>query len=158
MIDKQTADKLRTYFLETNESIAVAESVTSGLLQWNLSSLADAQKYYQGGITVYNIGQKYKHLHVEPIHAQSVNCVSAKVAEEMAINVCSSFQSNWGIGITGYATPVPESDNTLFCYYCIVYNNNIVAAGKIESKTTSPQKVQEYYVAEILSDLADKMN
>ena len=74
--------KIGKKLIEGKYTIAVAESVTSGILQFALSSIPDASKFYQGGITAYNIGQKYSHLKVEPIHALSVNCVSQKVAVE----------------------------------------------------------------------------
>lgn len=151
-MNKATANKLRRYFLSRKETIAVAESVTSGLLQLYFSELTDAVKFYHGGITVYNLGQKYKHLQVEPIHAQACNCVSMQIAEQMAINVCSSFGSHWGIGITGYATPVPESGNKLFCYYAIAEGNSIHAAGEITSKKIPPLKVKEFYRDTIINE------
>lgn len=54
------------------ETIAVAESVTSGLLQLTLAQAEKAAEFFQGGICVYNLGQKCRHLAVEPIHAQAV--------------------------------------------------------------------------------------
>src|SRR6478736_19122 len=101
--------KIGKKLIESKQTIAVGESVTSGLLQFAFSSIPDASKFYQGGITAYNIGQKYAHLKVEPIHALSVNCVSQSVATEMAINASKLFRSHWGIGVTGYATPETES-------------------------------------------------
>ena len=74
--------------LKKKETIAVAESVTSGLLQFAFSTMKDASCFYQGGITTFNIGQKFKHLQVDPVHALAVNCVSQKVADEMAQQVC----------------------------------------------------------------------
>lgn len=154
IISKHAGEVLRTYFLETKETIAVAESVTSGLLQCELSNLTDALQFFQGGITAYNVGQKYRHLLVEPIHALAYNCVSAKVAEEMALNVCTLFHSNWGIGITGYATPVPESANEIYCNFCIVQNGAVQTAGRIDGKGLTARKVQACYVAEVLRRMA----
>src|SRR5687768_1146535 len=113
------------------ETIAVAESVTSGALQLALSSITDASLFFRGGITAFNLGQKYKHLFVEPLHAESVNCVSQKVATEMALGISQQFSSDWGIGITGYASPVPESDNKVFAFFSIVYKRKIKGFGKI---------------------------
>lgn len=153
MEEKEKIKKLRRYFLAQKETIAVAESVTSGWLQVFLSNIPDAGKFYQGGITAYNIGQKYKHLAVEPIHAQDNNCVSGKVAGQMALEVCNLFRSNWGIGITGYATPVPESGNRLFAHYAISYKGEIVAAGEITSKKLPNHKVQQHYADEVTTHL-----
>ena len=95
MLDKPTGKKLRNYFINHCQSIAVAESVTSGNLQAIFSQVKDAAKFFQGGITTYNIGQKYKHLNVDPIHAIACDCVSLQVAENMSLNVCKLFNSDW---------------------------------------------------------------
>jgi PncC family amidohydrolase len=142
------------YLLRNRKTIAVAESVTAGLLQYKFSTIPDASKFFHGGITVFNIGQKFKHLQVEPLHALSVNCVSEKVAREMALNVCNLFASDWGIGITGYATPVPESENKIFAFYAISYQNKVKAAGRISSTQIDPHLVQEKYVDFIIQKLS----
>ena len=123
--------KIRDGLIARQETIAVAESVTSGLLQLALSQAENAAEFYQGGITAYNLGQKSRHLIVEPIHALAFNSVSEKVAQEMALNVCSLFSSDWGMGITGYASPVPESENKLFAWYAIAHQDSIVVSKKI---------------------------
>jgi PncC family amidohydrolase len=148
--DKSILESIGSYLLEKKESIAVAESVTAGLLQFAFSNIIDASKFFQGGITVYNLAQKFKHLEVEPIHAQSVNCVSEKVASEMALHVCRLFSSDWGIGVTGYATPVPESDNAVFAFFAIAYKNKVINSGKIVPPFADPPALQEKYVSEII--------
>lgn len=97
---------------------------------------------------------KYKHLQVEPIHAESCNCVSEKVAIEMASNVCKLFSSDWGIGITGYAVPVPESDQRLFAYYAIANKEKIILKKKIFAKEDETLIVQLFFVNTVLSDFA----
>lgn len=154
MEEKEKIIQLRGHFLAKKETIAVAESVTSGLLQFFFSNIPDAAKFYHGGITAYNIGQKYKHLGVDPIHAQDCNCVSAVVAEQMALNVCLLFSSHWGIGVTGYATPVPESDDELFAHYAIAYKGTVKESGRLTAEAMSNAKVQQHYVTEITNRLA----
>ena len=146
--------KIRDGLISGQETIAVAESVTSGLLQFALSQAENAAEFYQGGITAYNVGQKSRHLIVEPIHALALNSVSEKVAGEMALNVCSLFTSDWGIGITGYASPVPESENKLFAWYAIARHGNIVISKKISPKKNEPFRIQQLYVTDVLKNLA----
>lgn len=143
-------DQLHRKMLQKKETVAVAESVTSGLLQLLFAQAEEAAEFYQGGITTYNLGQKYRHLKVEPIHAKDVNCVSEKVAREMAMNVCILFNSDWGIGVTGYATPVPESGEKLYAFYAIAHKNKIVDKGKLNPKNDQPFNIQLHYVARIL--------
>jgi nicotinamide-nucleotide amidase len=139
--------------IERQQSIAVAESVTSGYLQVALSAALDAAKFYQGGITAYNLGQKSRHLQVEPIHATACNCVSEQVACEMALEVCRLFTSDWGLAITGYASKVPESNNELFAYYAICYAGKILRSGKIEILDGAAEQIQSFYTKELLKNL-----
>ncbi len=157
MIDKNKTDKAGSYLLAHNETISIAESVTSGLLQFILGEATNAEKFYQGGITAYNLGQKYKYLGVEPIHAAAVNSVSQQVAELMAIEVCRMFSSDWGISITGYATPVPESGNKLFSYYAVVYKGRVKSSGKLDCEEMPPIRVKEKYSEDIIDELLKLM-
>jgi nicotinamide-nucleotide amidase len=158
MLSKKKSETIREYFLENKETIAVAESVTSGMLQVLISNITDAAEFYQGGITTYNIGQKCKHIGVEPIHAQSCNCVSPKVAEQMAYHVCQLFNSDWGISVTGYASPVTESAGKLFCYYAICYRGAVQSSGRIDAKKMLPEKVQLFFGRTVSDDLINVIN
>jgi len=145
LFDKKILETVGKKLLRKKQTVAVAESVTSGLLQLAFSSIQDAVKFFQGGVTVYNLGQKYKHLKVEPIHALSVNCVSQQVANEMAFHICDHYSSDWGIGVTGYASPVPESANKVFAFYAITYKNKLKAKGKMPARKDDPIQLQLKY-------------
>lgn len=151
MFDKKQLDNLGQKMISSGQTIAVAESVSSGFLQAAFSQAKNATRFFQGGITTYNIGQKYRHLLVDPIHALACNCVSEEVAESMALNVCALFQSDWGIGLCGYAAPVPESGNATFAYYAIAYNGNIVVSQKTDSTEQEGMDTQLYFVNTILT-------
>jgi PncC family amidohydrolase len=153
LFDKKLLEKIGSTLLSNKQTIAVAESVTSGLLQFAFSTVPDAARFFQGGITAYNLAQKHKHLNVEPIHAQAVNCVSQQVADQMAQHACTSFSSDWGIGVTGYASQVPESGNKLFAWYSIFFDGKKVAGGKLNAKKQDPPLVQCAYVNMIISKL-----
>lgn len=146
---------ISSILLERNETIAVGESVTSGLMQVAFSSAEGSIGFYQGGITAYNIAQKYKHLNVEPIHALACNCVSEKVAIEMALHVCPLFSSDWGIGITGYATPVPESGNEVFAYFAIAFKGEIKRTEKLSPQKDESFNLQFFYCKEVLKALLE---
>ncbi|MBA4852772.1 CinA family protein [Emticicia sp. BO119] len=154
LFDRKAIEVIRSFLMASQETIAVAESVTSGFIQAAFSTAEDASLFFQGGITAYNVGQKFRHLRVEPVQALACNCVSEKIAQEMALHVCDLFHSQWGIGITGYAAPVPESDNNLYAYYTIVYKGMITSSRKITAKKDESVRVQLFYVNETLSELA----
>ena len=153
LFDKKILDTIGKKLLRKKQTIAIAESVTSGLLQFAFSNIKDASCFYQGGITAFNIGQKFKHLQVDPVHALAVNCVSQRIAEEMAREVCNLFKSDWGIAITGYASAEPVSGNKIFAYYAIVYKKRIRSKGKLNPKKTDPAEVQLYYSNAIIKKI-----
>lgn len=143
-------DNLKAY----QETLSVAESVTSGHLQAAFSASREASNYFQGGITVYNIGQKCRHLSVEPIYADKCNCISEEVAKQMALKVNEMFLSTFGIGITGYATKIPEKGiNNLFAFYAIAYKNEIIQSGKILAKKEKSIDVQVDYANQVIEAL-----
>lgn len=151
MFDKKLLDNIALALKKNNHSVAVAESVTSGLLQAAFSNADGASFFFQGGITAYNIGQKCKHLSIEPLHALECNCVSEKIAQQLSRNVCNLFLSDYGIGITGYAAPIPEKNiNELFAYYSICLNDKIVESGKIETDVERGLPAQMFYTNTVL--------
>ncbi len=151
ILDKELIDSIGAKLKDKNQSVAAAESVTSGLLQTAFSNAADASLFFQGGITAYNLGQKCKHLLVEPLHALECDCVSEKVAQDMSSNVCALFLSDFGIGITGYAARVPEKNiNGLFAYYSIALKNKILKCGRLVANTEEGFDAQRFYTNEVL--------
>lgn len=156
--DKAAVNKVRDLLTTKHQTIAVAESVTAGLVQFALSSADEAIRFFQGGLTAYNLGQKSRHLNIEPIHAISCNCVSEQVASQMALHVCTLFNSNWGTGITGYASPVQESGNTVFCYYAIACNGQVMVTKRITPFATTPFDIQVEYTSALISALTSAIS
>ena len=137
--------------VKTGQTVAVAESVTSGDVQSAFSLAKDALQFFQGGITVYNITQKVRHLHVDPVHAMSCNCVSNIIAEEMAKNVTKLFASDWGIGVTGYASPVPEKGvEELFAFMAIYHKEECRLSATLIAEKQDPGIVRRFYTHQIL--------
>lgn len=157
--DNEFLKRIAQRFNENKENIAVAESVTAGLLQNAFSQMPDASTFFEGGMTAYTPEIKIKLLKIDPEEAERENCVSEAIAEAMAENLKIIFSTNWSIAITGYATPVPESNHQLFAYYCILYNENTLSSKRIElPDSLNPIEAQQQYVYEILKDLENQLN
>lgn len=151
MYNTQIINSIKDFMLAHGQTLAVAESVTSGHLQAAFSLANEASGFFHGGITAYNLGQKSRHLHVNPIHATSCNCVSERVADEMARHAVVMFSSDWSIAITGYASRLPEQNiNELFAFYSICFREGIVQRGRIDSGDNAPLDVQVYFANEVL--------
>lgn len=136
---------------DREETLAVAESVTAGHLQAAFSAGIEASKYFQGGITTYNIGQKARHLNVDPVLCNKVNCVAQKIADTMAVEVSKMFLSEYGIGITGYASIVPQcEDEGIFTFFAISYKQKVVLTGRLTSHEDKPHNVQVDYTKQVI--------
>ncbi|MCW3090929.1 MAG: nicotinamide-nucleotide amidohydrolase family protein [Ferruginibacter sp.] len=148
---KRLMDSIGEKLIAQNSTIAVAESVTSGNIQAVFSIAKKTVQFFQGGITAYNLGQKCRHLSVEPTHALECNCVSKQVADQMAIQVAGLFCAGYGIGITGYASPVPELGiEDLFAYVSVAKNGGLVLSEKIVAERMEPREVQLFYTNECI--------
>lgn len=142
---------IREILVEKKETLATAESVTSGHLQAAVSLATMATTFFQGGVTTYNIHQKTRLLNIDAVHALTCNCVSEKVASEMAVNAGKLFQSDWAISITGYAAPVPELGiDHLFAYWAISCRGELVDVDLIKADKGEPLSVQIFYTNELL--------
>ncbi|HEY9048915.1 MAG TPA: CinA family protein [Ohtaekwangia sp.] len=155
MYELKEINIIRDYMLRADQTLAVAESVTSGHIQAALSRAENALRFFQGGITAYNLGQKYRHLQVEPIHAIANNAVSERIAMEMADHVCTLFKSDWGIGITGYAAPAPEFlVEEPYAFYSFSFRGKNLEVRKISAPQKSPWEIQQFYTEEIIREFA----
>ena len=154
LYDENIINEIKDILVTKKLTLSVAESVTAGHLQAAISSAIDASKFFQGGITAYNAGQKTKHLNIEPIAALEDDCVTEKVACEMALQANKLFISDYAISITGYATKMPEKGlNDLFAYFAIANKKEILAVKKI---TTDKERVdaQIDYTNQVLAEFS----
>lgn len=151
MYNHKSIDTIRSFLTSENQTLCVAESVTSGHLQAALSQADEASAFFQGGITAYNLGQKSRHLHVNPIHAMACNSVSPTIADEMALNAVRLFSSDWSIAITGYASPLPEAGiSDLFAFYAIAFRDEIVHRDRLDGQHGDILNVQVSYTNRVL--------
>jgi nicotinamide-nucleotide amidase len=155
LFNTRCIESIRKALVGAHETIAVAESVTAGLLQFALASAENASQFFQGGITAYNAGQKTLQLNVEPIQALATNCVSEITTSEMACNVCVRFRSHWGVAVTGYATPVPESSGEIYAWFAIARQEKVIHTSKISGTGRAPFDIQLSFTDKILSRLAE---
>ncbi|MES1168551.1 MAG: CinA family protein, partial [Oleiharenicola lentus] len=89
-------------------TLAVAESLTAGRVQAQIAAVSGASDYFLGGITAYALEQKVKLLGVNRAHARTVDCVSQRVAVEMAVGAAKLFGADLAVATTGYAEPAPK--------------------------------------------------
>ncbi|HXC18976.1 MAG TPA: competence/damage-inducible protein A [Acidimicrobiales bacterium] len=100
-VDDQTMeDVVAEQLLERGLTLAVAESVTGGLIASRLVGVAGASKWFRGGVVSYASEVKFDLLKV-PVGP----VVSAEAAEAMARGVRELLHADVGLSVTGVAGP-----------------------------------------------------
>jgi PncC family amidohydrolase len=84
-------------------TLAVAESLTGGLVQNLLCEISGASDVFKGGVVAYQNSVKSQQLGVEPTLLLTNGAVDPDVAYEMAVGVRKKFDSDCAIATTGWA-------------------------------------------------------
>lgn len=90
---------------QKEQTLAVAESCTGGLLGASLTQAPGASDFFLGGVLSYADSVKLHHLGVPAATLRRYGAVSAPTAAAMATGVCRLMGSDWGVSITGVAGP-----------------------------------------------------
>ncbi|MGA2102786.1 MAG: competence/damage-inducible protein A [Candidatus Sulfotelmatobacter sp.] len=102
----ESLEQIVSYWLQMrNNTVAVAESCTGGLLSERITSVSGSSRYFLGGAVVYSNQLKTELAGVpeEMIHRHGA--VSREVAAALAEGIRYRCESTLGVGITGVAGP-----------------------------------------------------
>jgi nicotinamide-nucleotide amidase len=88
--------------------VAVAESLTGGLLTAALTDIPGASATVRGGLVVYATDLKAALAGVPDALLAEHGPVHADVASALADGARSACGADWGVGITGVAGPEPQ--------------------------------------------------
>jgi nicotinamide-nucleotide amidase len=140
-------------------TLAVAESLTCGQVQAAIGAVPGASNYFLGGITAYSLEQKVRHLGVNRAHARRVNCVSQRVAVEMAQGACARFGADVAVATTGYAEPSrADGVKVPLAWWALCHGRRggraTVISGLVELPGATRMQAQERVTREVLRQLA----
>jgi len=139
-------------------TLAAAESLTCGQVQAAVGAISGASEFFLGGVTAYSLDQKIALLGVNRRAAARVNCVSAEVAQEMALGACRLFDSDLGVATTGYAEPSP-ADGVIapMAWWAIAHRRRgrfvAVRSGRVECPGEPRIEVQQIVAAALIAEL-----
>ena len=102
------------------QTVAVAESLTGGLLAAALTSVPGASAVFRGGVVAYATDLKATILGVPPDLLERHGAVDPEVAAEMATGVRSRMAATIGAATTGVAGPDPSDGKPVGTVYIAV--------------------------------------
>ncbi|WP_135302391.1 CinA family protein [Haloarcula amylovorans] len=97
---------------ERDETVAVAESCTGGLVGSLLTDVPGSSDYFDRSIVSYSYDAKQELLAVSREALDAHGAVSEPVADEMARAVRDTAGTDWGVATTGVAGPTGGSPET----------------------------------------------
>ena len=92
------------------ERLAVAESMTGGLLAARITAIPGASEAFLGGATVYTAAAKARLLGLDPNLLAQEGTVSEATTGRLAEAVKERLGASWGLAVTGNAGPGTEGD------------------------------------------------
>ncbi|WP_462417235.1 CinA family protein [Kytococcus sp. Marseille-QA3725] len=101
------AARLVAELTRRGQTVAVAESLTGGLVTADLTSVPGASVVVRGGVVSYATELKAEALGVDPDRLAATGPVDGVVAEQMAAGVARWGGADWGVSTTGVAGPGP---------------------------------------------------
>jgi nicotinamide-nucleotide amidase len=114
---------------ERGGTLAVAESLTGGLVAAELTSVPGASRTFRGSVTAYATDLKRDVLGVDATLLGERGAVDPEVARQMAAGVRRVLRADWGAATTGVAGPDPQDGQPVGTVYVAVVGPE--GAGKV---------------------------
>lgn len=105
---------------ERGATLAVAESLTGGLVAARFTAVPGASRTFRGSVTAYATELKARLLDVDPALLAEHGAVDPRVAREMAAGVRTRLGADWGLATTGVAGPDPQDGKPVGTVYVAV--------------------------------------
>ncbi|WP_051796450.1 CinA family protein [Streptomyces sp. NRRL S-87] len=115
-----TATEVLSLLAERDQTLAVAESLTGGLVAAELTAVPGASRCFRGSVTAYATDLKRDVLGVDGALLAARGAVDPQVAAAMAVGVRNALGASWGIATTGVAGPDPQDGQPVGTVYVAV--------------------------------------
>ncbi|MDB1088859.1 CinA family protein [Streptomyces sp. ACA25] len=106
---------------ERGQTVAVAESLTGGLVAAALTGAPGASGTFLGSVTAYATELKHQLLGVDAALLEERGAVDPEVARQLAAGVRERLGADWGLATTGVAGPARQDGRpvgTVFVAVC----------------------------------------
>ncbi|MCK8675829.1 MULTISPECIES: CinA family protein [Streptomyces] len=148
-----------------DQTLAVAESLTGGLVAAELTAVPGASRSFRGSVTAYATALKQQLLGVDPVLLAERGAVDPEVAAQMAAGVRDRLRADWGLATTGVAGPEPQDGQPVGTVYVAVHgpSGSRCSGGKVlalrlnghrtEIRKESVRSVLELLAAELTANV-----
>ena len=110
------------------QSLAVMESLTGGLLSSTITDVPTSSRHFIGGVTAYSIKVK-EQMGVPHEVIEQYGTISEETARAMAHAIRERFETDFGLGIAGVAGPDMQEDKPVGTVYIAIEGPEGVVTG-----------------------------
>jgi nicotinamide-nucleotide amidase len=103
-------EKVLELLRQRGETLAVAESMTGGVIQARITGVPGSSETFLGGAVVYSAQAKSLLAEVDPGLIQAHGTVSEPVTRALAEGLARKLGTTWGLATTGNAGPSEDKD------------------------------------------------
>ena len=151
--DKSLEEVVVQMIKEKNQTIAIAESCTGGLLSSRIINVPGVSRVYRNGFVTYSNGSKETWLKVPHALMVKEGAVSEAVAIAMAEGVAKVSDASIGVGITGIAGPDGGTPEKPVGMVCIGFTINGKSSANTFYFNGNRKKIRDYSVQYALTTL-----
>lgn len=143
---------------QRNETIAVAESSSGGLISSALLSVPGASQYFRGGAVVYTREARRLMLNITEDDVAGIRNATEPYARLLATTVRERFASDWGLAETGATGPTGNRYGDAAGHCCLAVTADASRAITLETGDSDRLKNMQHFSCQALQLLLDQLS
>lgn len=143
---------------DRGETVAVAESLTGGMVAAELTSAPGSSQAFLGSVTAYATAVKQELVGVDGALLEERGAVDPEVARQMAQGVRKLLGATWGLATTGVAGPEPQDGQEVGTVYVAVAGPDGTAEARELSLDGDRAEIRKGSVTNVLGFLKEKLS
>lgn len=152
-----TTTEITRLLLERQETVAVAESSSGGLISASLLAVAGASGYYRGGSVVYTLPSRRAFLDIPSDRVEGLRPLTAEMAAVFAEAGRAKLDATWGIAELGAAGPTGSRYGHDAGTTAIAVNGPVSLARVIETGSADREQNMAAFAAAALELLLEAL-
>jgi PncC family amidohydrolase len=150
----EQAEGLAEVLKARQQTVAVAESSTGGLISAALLAVPGASAYYLGGSVVYTPRARHRLLGLRREEMRGIKSASEPYAALMAETVRRQFSATWGLSETGASGPTGNPYGDAAGHSCLAVAGAVTVAQTLETGRSDRWENMVAFAAAALALLA----
>jgi nicotinamide-nucleotide amidase len=151
------AEKIAAKLIERNQTIAVAESSTGGLISAALLAVPGASAYFIGGGVIYTRDARRVLMDIPNEAMRGIRSASEPYAKLLASQIRARLATNWGLSETGATGPSGNRYGDAAGHSCMALAGSVEAVITLETGSSERQANMHAFAKAALNFLLENL-